>query len=297
MVEPFENRTVDTSRGAVFVQQGGAGDVVLLLHGFPQTHLMWGEVAQRLASGLRVVVADLPGYGASDCPPPSNDHSAMSKRSLAAVLVAAMHELGHERFAVVGHDRGGRVAYRLALDYPDVVTRVAVLDVVPTAEVWDRADAQLALSFWPFSLLAQPRPLPERLIGAAPDAIVHNALSCRGTPPHAFPDDIRRAYIEALSDPEHVHAICEEYRAAATIDREHDAADRTNGRRIRAPLLALWSAAGAVGTWYKDAGGPLELWRAWADNVSGHAVEAGHFFPEEMPNETAQALQAFLVHG
>jgi haloacetate dehalogenase len=281
----------------VFVQQGGAGDAVLLLHGFPQTHLMWRGVALQLASDFRVVVADLPGYGASDCPPRSNDHSAMSKRSLAATLVAAMHELGHSRFAVVGHDRGGRVAYRLALDYPDVVTRVAVLDVVPTAEVWDRADAQLALSFWPFSLLAQPSPLPERLIGAAPDAVVHNALSCWGTPPHAFPDDIRRAYVEALTDPEHVHAVCEEYRAAATIDREHDAADRTDGLRIRAPLLVLWSATGAVGTWYNNAGGPLELWRSWADNVRGHAIEAGHFFPEETPNETAQALQNFLIHS
>ena len=295
MFEGFEARHVEAPCGAVFLRQGGAGEPVLLLHGFPQTHLMWRDVAAQLASSFRVTVADIPGYGASACPPPSDDHSAMCKRSLATILVGAMRVLGHQRFAVVGHDRGGRVAYRMALDYPDVVTRVAVLDVVPTAEVWDRADARLALGFWPFSLLAQPSPLPERLIGAAPDAVLDNALSCWGTPADVFPEDVRRAYLKALADPRHVHAICEEYRAAATVDRDHDAADRAIGHRIAAPLLVLWSASGAVGTWYNDAGGPIELWRTWAEKVGGRAIEAGHFFPEEVPRETAQALQEFLL--
>jgi haloacetate dehalogenase len=219
----------------------------------------------------------------------------MSKRAMAAMLAEVMRRLGHERFAVVGHDRGGRVAYRAALDNPSVVTAVAVLDIVPTLEVWDRADARLALSFWPFSLLAQPEPLPERLILAAPDAVVDNALSNWGTPPETFPSELRHAYVNALSDPAHVHAICEEYRAAASLDRAHDAADLKARRRIACPLLALWSGAGSLASWYENDGGPLSLWRRWAANVHGRPVEGGHFFPEEHPRLTAELIRCFLL--
>lgn len=293
-IEGFVTREVTTDRGMVFCYQGGSGPPVLLLHGFPETSLMWHRIAPLLASDFAVVAADLPGYGRSDCPVDGEGHSAMSKRALASTLVEMMKALGHEAFAVIGHDRGGRVAYRAALDHPDRVTAVAVLDVIPTYEVWERADARLALSFWPFSLLAQPEPLPERLLLAAPGAIIDNALSEWGSPPETFPSWLREAYIAALSDPVHVHAICEEYRAAAGTDRDIDHADLKRGRRIRCPLLALWSDRGGLATWYDDAGGPVGIWRRWAEDVRGHAVSGGHFFPEEQPEATARALSAFL---
>ncbi len=182
----------------------------------------------------------------------------------------------------------------MALDHPARVERLAVLDVLPTETVWARADARFALAFWPWSLLAQPEPLPERILAAAPDAIVDDALGRWGSPASAFPPEVRAAYVDALRDPDHAHAICEEYRAAAAIDREHDGADRADGRPISSPVLAMWSAKGALGTWYEAEGGPLALWRGWADDVRGEGLAAGHFFPEEAPRETADALRRFF---
>jgi haloacetate dehalogenase len=210
-------------------------------------------------------------------------------------MVSVMERLGFPRFSVAGHDRGGRVAYRLALDHPKRIERLAVLDVVPTETVWERADARFALAFWPWSLLAQPEPLPERILTAAADAIVDDALGQWGSRPGAFDPEIRAAYVRALGDPAHAHAICEEYRAAATIDREHDTADRAAGRRIACPVLALWSAAGALDTWYADESGPLALWQAWSDDVRGDALDGGHFFPEQAPERTAEALERFFT--
>lgn len=284
-------RQVETSRGTVFVQSGGSGPALLLLHGFPETSVMWHAVAPTLAGNFSVIAADLPGYGLSSCPPDREGHVAMSKREMAATLVEAMHVLGYDQFAIVGHDRGGRVASRAALDHPNVIAKLVVLDVVPTPEVWARADARLMLAFWPFSLLAQPAPLPERVILAAPDAIVDNALKEWGSDAGAFPAWVRQSYIEALRDPEHVHAICEEYRAASTVDREHDQADLDAGKRITCPLSVLWSESGGVAHWYKDAGGPLGLWRRWADDLQGQAMKGGHFFPEEYPEMTAEIIQ------
>lgn len=286
----FEARRVDTATGALHVEIAGDGRSVVLLHGFPETSLMWRDVGPILAQHFRVVAVDLPGYGRSDVPA----DTAMSKRAMAAQLHDCLAKLGAYRYALVGHDRGGRVAYRAALDRPDAVTAVAVLDVVPTGEVWNRADDRLALAFWPFSLLAQPAPLPERLIAADPAAVVDSALDQWGSDPDAFPAEVRAAYIDALRDPAHVHAICEEYRAAAGDDRKIDDADQQAGRRISAPLLCLWSGSGAVGTWYEDAGGPLGIWRRWADDVRGEAVDGGHFFPEEQPEATAALLARFL---
>jgi haloacetate dehalogenase len=282
---------------SVFARVGGTGPPVLLLHGFPQTHLMWRKVAPLLARDFTVVCADLPGYGRSGCPPSAPDHAPYAKRAMAADLVRFMRQLGFSRFAVAGHDRGGRVAYRMALDHPAVVTRLAVLDIVPTSEAWDRADARFAEGYWPWSLLAQPEPLPERLIAAAPDVVVDAALGGWGSAPEAFGLDVRAEYVAALSEPAHVHAVCEEYRAAAGIDREHDTADRRAGRRISCPVLVLWAAGGPVGTWYAAAGGPLGVWRDWGQDVAGHAISAGHFFPEEQPDPTATHLQRFLRPG
>jgi haloacetate dehalogenase len=238
-----------------------------------------------------VLAIDLPGYGRSD--PPKD--MTMSKRDLATVVHEAATALGVTSYALVGHDRGGRVAYRAALDRPWAIRGVAVLDIIPTLEVWERADDQFALSFWPFSLFAQPAPLPERLIVGDPAAIVDDALDRWGSAPAAFPDEVRASYVTALRDPDHAHAICEEYRAAASVDPEHDRRDRESGRRISAPMLCLWSSNGALGTWYAEAGGPLGIWANWAENLRGQAVDAGHFFPEEIPQKTAVLVASFLT--
>ena len=295
MLDGFESHTVDTGETTIFVRCLGTGHPILLLHGFPETHLMWRGVAPLLARRFSVVCADLRGYGRSGCPASAADHAPYAKRAMARDMVAVMQQLGHGRFSVAGHDRGGRVAYRMALDHPNRIERLAVLDILPTATVWDRADARLALSYWPWSLLAQPEPLPERLVGAAPEAVVDDALSGWGSPAAAFGPEVRAAYVEALREPAHVHAICEEYRAGGTLDRTHDHADRAAGRRIACPVLALWGGSGPLATWYEDAGGPLALWREWARDVRGHGVQAGHFFPEEVPTETAELLGRFFA--
>jgi haloacetate dehalogenase len=295
MFDGFESTEIEAGETTIFVRWSGSGPPVLLLHGFPQTHLMWRAVAPLLARRFTVVCADLRGYGRSGCPASTEDHSPYAKRAMARDMVPVMERLGFTRFAVVGHDRGGRVAYRLALDHPERVERLAVLDILPTATVWELADARLTLGYWPWSLLAQPEPLPERLIGAAPEAVVEAALGGWGTPERVFEQETRNEYVSALRDPDRVHAVCEEYRAAATLDWEHDVADRGSGRKIRCPVLVLWSGRGPLGSWYADAGGPLALWHAWADDVRGRAVDAGHFFPEELPGETAAELERFLV--
>ncbi len=295
MLNGFDSAEIEAGETTIFARWSGSGAPILLLHGFPQTHLMWCEVARVLARRFTVVCADLRGYGRSGCPPSASDHAPYAKRAMARDMVAVMERLGFSRFSVAGHDRGGRVAYRLALDHPGRVERLAVLDVLPTGVVWERAEARFALAYWPWSLLAQPEPLPERLIGATPEAVIDDALARWGSPSTVFTPDARAAYVAALRDPAHVHAICEEYRAAATLDRLHDDADRESGRRIVCPLLTLWSARGPLSSWYADAGGPLELWRAWADHVEGRAIDAGHFFPEEIPIETAEALGRFFI--
>jgi haloacetate dehalogenase len=289
--EAIEVQTADTS---IFLRRFGSGPGVLLLHGFPQTHLMWRDVAPLLAQRFTVICADLRGYGRSGCPPSRPDHWPYTKRVMANDMGSVMARLGFSRFSVAGHDRGGRVAYRLALDYPERVQCLAVLDVLAIADVWERADKKLATGYWPWSLLSQPEPLPERLVSAAPDAVVDNALGGWGSPPNVFSSEVRTAYIDALRDPAHVHAICEEYRAAATLDHDHDLNDRKAGRRIQCPVLVLWSAQGPLNSWYEDAGGPLTLWRAWATNVQGRPLDAGHFFPEEISQRTAQYLSRFL---
>ncbi|MFL5640024.1 MAG: alpha/beta fold hydrolase [Gemmatimonadaceae bacterium] len=292
--EDFDALEVEGAGTRIFLRRAGTGPAVLLLHGFPETHLMWRRIAPLLAARFTVICADLRGYGRSGCPDSSPDHAAYAKRAMARDMVSVMDGLGFRRFSVAGHDRGGRVAYRLALDHPDRVERVAVLDVVPTIDAWEHADRNFALAFWPWLLLAQPEPLPERLISAAPDAVVNNALDEWGSSASTFSADVRAAYIEALRDPVHVHAICEEYRAAATIDNEHDLADRDAGRRITCPVLVLWSGRGPLNTWYAKEGGPLGVWRAWANDLRGEPLDGGHFFPEEISEKTAEKLSAFF---
>lgn len=293
-MDEFTTAEIQTDETSIFVSMQGSGTPVLLLHGFPETHLMWRGVAPLLARNFRVVCADLRGYGRSGCPVSGPDHAPYAKRAMAQDMVAVIGQLGFPRFAVAGHDRGGRVAYRMALDHPNRIDRLAVLDILPVETVWERADARFALSYWPWSLLAQPEPLPEKILVAAAEAVVNDALGGWGSPSNVFSPSVRAAYIEALRDPDHAHAICEEYRAAATIDRAHDKADRVTGRRIACPLLVLWSAKGALDSWYVEESGPIALWRPWCNDVQGCAVNAGHFFPEEIPEETAAALSTFF---
>jgi len=294
MFDHFEISEAATKDTTIFLRKSGNGPPLLLLHGFPQTHLMWRAVAPLLAADFTVICADLRGYGQSGCPASDAEHAPYSKRAMALDLANMMERQGYQHFAIAGHDRGGRVAYRLALDHPEHVTRLAVLDVVPTGMAWDRADGDFALGFWPWSLLAQPEPLPERILVSTADAIIDNAFNNWGSAPQIFPAEIREAYAKPLRDPRHAHAICEEYRAAAGIDRDHDEADQKANRRIACPLLALWSGKGPLNDWYDREGGPIGLWKKWADKVSGEAFEGGHFFPEELPQETANALGSFF---
>ena len=290
MFEGFEDFELQTSGTTIRGRRGGTGPPVLLLHGFPQTHLMWHRVAPRLARRFTVVATDLRGFGDSGKPEGPADHSAYSMRALARDQVEVMTALGHRDFRVVGHDRGARCGYRMALDHPDRVARLAVLDIVPTAEAFERAGKEFSLGYWVWSFLAAPEPIPETLIAGAPEMFVGRLLDSWSATPDAFPAEVRAQYVEKFRDPATVHAICEQYRAAATLDHDHDRADRDAGRRIACPVLALWDPDGAVAQWYD----PLEIWRDWAGDVTGAAVGAGHFLPEEAPDETSERLLDFL---
>ena len=265
--------------GGIRLRRGGDGPPVLLLHGHPQTHAMWHAVAPSLAEHFTVVAADLPGYGRSAAV------ASGSKRDMANVLVGVMNELGYSRFAVAGHDRGGRCAYRMALDHPAAVARLAVLDIVQTADMWRRVDKEFGLIDWHWFFLAQAEPFPERVIDADPDAFYFRGDRERFDP-EALAD-----YLAAVHDPRVIHAICQEYRAGATIDEELDEADRAAGRRIECPVLALWAGRDELGRWFDV----LATWRAWADDVRGGALDCGHFLAEEQPESVAAALTAFFT--
>jgi haloacetate dehalogenase len=286
----FQSAMIDTGEATIRVRYGGSGEPLLLLHGIPETHLMWHKIVPRLAQAFTVVATDLRGYGESSKPTSTADHAPYTKRAMANDQVAVMRHLGFDRFSVAGHDRGARVAYRMALDYPERVQKLAVLDIVPTGEAFRRTDKEMAFGFWVWFFLAQPEGLPERVIGNDPQYFLDYLLDSWSTVRDSFPAEIRQAYLRNFSDPETLHAICEEYRAAITLDYEMDEADRGK-RRITCPVLSLWSSEGAVQHWY-DA---LAVWRAWADNVRGKALDCGHFLPEEAPEETYAELRAFLA--
>jgi len=292
LFEGFESRDLDTPRGTVHARIAGSGPPLLLLHGYPQTHLMWHAVAPRMTERFTVVVADLPGYGDSFRPPVTDDHVSHSKRALAGDLIEAMGALGHEAFAVAGHDRGGRVAYRMALDHPDAVSALAVLDIAPTGEIWARADDRFALVYWHWPFLAQPAPLPERLILGDPEGfwITVERMGIK-VGDDRYPQETIDAYRAQLLDPDAVTAMCEDYRAGATVDRAYDDADRGT-RTIACPVRVLWGAHGALPHFYED---PLEPWRTCAPHATGRAVDgAGHFLTEDAPDDVAADLDAFF---
>ena len=287
----FTLTEVDVPGGRVRLRHGGSGPPLLLLHGNPQSHCMWNRVAPALAKRFTVICPDLRGYGESLKPPATPDHAPYAKREMARDMIEVMDHFGHQRFRLAGHDRGGRVAHRLALDFPDRVEKLAVLDIIPTIEHFERANMEFALGYYHWFWFAQPHPFPEVLIDAAPDAwfFSHTGRGHRAS--ELFEPDALEDYLAAARRPENIRGMCEDYRAAASIDLVHDRASRAAGEKIRCPMLVLWGAKGAIPKWY-DA---LAIWRAYcAGEVTGGAVDSGHYIPEEVPDATLDWFDRFF---
>ena len=285
----FAARRIETADGIqIHLRTGGSGPPLLLLHGYPQTHVMWHKVAPELAKHCTLVIPDLRGYGTSSAPLGDEAHATYSKRAMAEDCLLVMRELGHARFMVAGHDRGGRVAYRLALDHPEAVAALIPVDIIPTAEVWRRITAEAAVKGYHWSFLAQPFPLPETLIGKDPFYYLEHTLKSWAGPHDLTPfsPGALAHYYALIQDPARVHAFCEDYRAGAGIDRSLDEADLAAGRRIGCPTLVLHSG-------YLK-GDPPAVWRGWCTNVSAAAIASGHFLAEENPADTLAALIPFL---
>ena len=290
MFEGFEAAQLPTRQADIFVRTGGTGPPLLLLHGFPQNHLMWHAVAPRLRDRFSLVIPDLRGYGDSTGPAPDPLHVNYSKRVMAADMVEIMAVLGHSRFMVAGHDRGARVAYRMTLDDPDRVIRLAVLDILPTLDVWERMRHDSALRSYHWLFLAQPAPVPERLIQGNPDFYLEHLLTRMAGRREAVAPGPRSEYARQFRRAPVVEAMCEDYRAGATVDADHDRSDRAAGRRIACPTLVLW----ATRYLSSDAAVPMEIWRRWADDVREVKLDCGHFVAEEEPEACAEALENFF---
>lgn len=286
----FRLEHIDLGETRLRVRHGGNGAPVLLLHGHPRTHATWHRLAPLLAAaGHTVVCPDLPGYGESGKPASRPDHRPHSKRAMAQACVRLMGALGHERFAVVGHDRGGYVAFRAAMDHPERVTHLAALDVVPIGSALARCDARFAAAWWHWFFMGQPTPTPERVINADPQAW-YGARP--GNRRELMGEDAWRDWLRAISDPETVHAMCEDYRAGLTVDRADDDVDQRAGRRLACPVLALWAAGDDLPELYGDV---LAIWREWSDDVRGVELAGGHHLAEEVPAELATELLTFLA--
>lgn len=285
MFADFERRRITTSGSEIHCVHGGDGPPLLLLHGYPQTHVIWHKVAAALARHFHVVAADLRGYGDSAKPPGTPDHATYSKRAMALDQVEVMRALGHDSFFVAGHDRGGRVAHRLALDHPACVRKLAVLDIVPTRTMYQRVSREFAKLYYHWFFLLRPEPFPETLIGANPEFYLRSHLGTRHAGLKPFPPEALAEYVRCFSDPATIHASCEDYRAAESIDLEHDEADLD--RRLTCPLLVLWGRDGAIERCFTR----LADWRERATDVRGRALDCGHYLPEEAPD----AVQAELI--
>jgi len=290
MLEGFTSSFVASSSGhAIHVAAGGHGKPLLLLHGYPQTHVMWHKIAPALAERYTVIMTDLRGYGDSEKPPGSETHVEYSKRAMAQDQLDVMETLGFPRFQAVGHDRGARVLHRLCLDHPAAVERAAVLDIAPTASMYAQTDKEFAAAYYHWFFLVQPYDLPERLIGGNPEYWIDRVMNTFNRTPGIFTEAALAEYRRCFRNPATIHATCEDYRAAFGIDLDHDAADAST--RVSCPLLVLWGAKGVLGRLFD----PLALWRAKASDVSGHALDCGHFLAEEAPGETIASLVEFLV--
>ena len=284
----FTTRHVATAGARIHCEVGGSGPPLLLLHGYPQTHAMWHRIAPRLAERCTVVCSDLRGYGDSSKPDGGEGHVAYSKREMAKDQVEVMQALGFARFKLVGHDRGGRVAHRLCLDHPQAVERVAVLDISPTRLMYASSDMGFATAYYHWFFLIQPFDLPERLIGSDPVYYLRRKLGGLSSGLGVFDRRALAEYERCFADPATIHATCEDYRAAASIDLEHDAADAH--ARVQCPLLALWGEKGVVHRFFD----PIADWKSVARDVRGKALASGHYLAEEVPEATLAALQAFF---
>lgn len=292
-IDGFARRRIGTGAVTLSVQEAGEGPPLILLHGFPQNGMCWGRVAPVLARRHRVIVPDLRGYGESDALPDDAGHTVYSKRQMAADITGLMDALGIARADVLGHDRGARVAYRLALDAPARVRRLGIVEIVPTAAFWDAWDAQLAMAAWHWTFLAQPAPLPETMIGADPVGVIDHLLRSwtRAKSLESFDPAALDSYRTQARDPARIHAMCADYRAGATTDRRLDEADRAAGRRIAAPVMFLW----AEGGFPARTGRPADLWRTWAEDVRDASCVSGHFAMEEAPQAVLDAFGPFFA--
>lgn len=291
MFANFEQHIVDTSGARINLVKGGSGFALLMLHGYPQTHVMWHKIAPRLAENFTVVAPDLRGYGDSSKPEGGTSHINYSKRVMALDQVEIMSELGYEEFYVVGHDRGARIAHRMALDHPHRVKKLVLLDIAPTHKMYATVDKEFATAYYHWFFLIQPYDLPETLIGANAEYYLYTALKRWGRNFLAFDSEALAEYVRCFSNPAAIHASCEDYRAAATIDLEHDNLDMK--QKIACPVLVLWADKGIIGRKYDV----LETWRDRATDVRGRAMNCGHFLPEEAPEETYLALHEFLTES
>lgn len=289
MFEGFKTARIRTTGVDIHLVHGGDGPPLLLLHGFPQTHVCWHKVASGLAKDFTVVIPDLRGYGDSGKPPGGGDHGAYSKRIMAQDQIEVMDALGFERFFVAGHDRGGRVAHRMALDHPGRVLRLAVLDIVATRTIYRAVNKGFATDYYHWFFLIQPEDLPERLIGSDPEFYLRRTLASWGAASSIFDDGAMTEYLRCFRDPAAIHGACEDYRAAASIDLVDDEADLA--RKIECPLLVLWGRRGVMERHFDV----LATWRERAREVSGEAFDCGHFLPEEVPAETERAMRRFFA--
>ncbi len=287
----FESHWIDTSVGRIFARSGGDGPPLLLLHGYAQSNVMWHKVAPALAAKFTLILPDLPGYGWSVVPRSGKGHTPYDKRSIAKTMIEVMEKLGYARFYLAGHDRGGRVSYRLALDNPGRLIKLAVLDIIPTYEMWNRMDHTLAMKVWHWQFLAQKYPMPEMLIEKAPTEYLDYKMASwtKTKDLSAFDPRALAHYHAFFSDPLRIHATCEDYRAGASTDLGHDEFDHAARNKILTPMIALWGAAGIP-----SESSPLAVWKDWAKDVSGKAIDSGHFLAEENPDATARALLEFF---
>lgn len=291
MFEGFTERRFDCGDVKIHAVIGGQGPALLLLHGHPQTHVIWHKVAGALARHFTVVATDLRGYGDSDKPAGLPDHSNYSKRTMAADQMAVMRALGFERFRVLAHDRGGRVAHRLALDHPQAVEKLVTLDIAPTLAMYAQTNEAFARAYYHWFFLIRPAPFPETLIEADPALYLRQTMGTRSAGLAPFTDEALAEYLRCLRLPGAAHGLCEDYRASAGIDLEHDSADLAAGRMVECEMLALWGAEGAVGKCFQ----PLEEWRKVARRVRGHALPSGHYIAEEIPERLLEEVLPFLL--
>lgn len=290
MFDGFKHVSAIAGDVPIHAIQGGRGPALLLLHGHPQTHAIWHKVASALAEHFTVVAADLRGYGDSGKPLGDADHANYAKRRMALDQVELMHGLGHESFAVIGHDRGARVAVRMALDHPRSVTRLVTLDIAPTLAMYEQTSLNFARAYWHWFFLVRPAPFPETLIRSDPDLYLRQTIGARSAGLAPFTREAYAEYLRCLSDPATAHGICEDYRASIGCDLDHDRASLAAGEQIRCPMLALWGESGVVGKCFE----PLREWRRWAPHVEGGALPCGHYIPEEAPAELLERAMPFL---